>query len=270
MVRAPQADSTSTRLIQDVVGNKADAAVTTVGTTASILAYVKGLVGSVSGSAGLDTWPASAAPANGVSMAEVLGAIYDALTGAAGIPTWPASAAPANAVSMAEVLGAIYDALTGTAGIPTWPAAAAPANAVSLAEAVRAIYENQGYRIVTKSVSPTTQGATNLFTATGMVELAIAATVEGAVTSGGTPTLEVGVTGSTDLFVAQIADGTTLAADEIYAGTTAVKGAAFPGFKLLNDASAILTLGGADLTGGTLLFHALWRPISTGATLVAA
>ena len=178
MVRAPQADSTATRLIQDVVGNKADAAITVASSTASLVAYLKGLLS-------------------------------------------------------------------------------------------RSVVAND-YQVVTKSVSPTTQGATNLFTATGLVELAIMATTEAAVTSGGTPTLEVGVTGSTALFVAQIANATGLAADEIYAGTTAVKGAAVPGFKLLNDASAILTLGGADLTAGTLKFYAMWRPIEAGATLVAA
>lgn len=40
----PTADSTDNVLVRDVVGNKTDAAVTAVGTTKSILAYVKGLI----------------------------------------------------------------------------------------------------------------------------------------------------------------------------------------------------------------------------------
>lgn len=173
--RVPETDSTLNKLLQHVIGSKADTAVQTVGSTASLVAMIKALLG-----------------------------------------------------------------------------------------------RTDGYRVATKTVSPTTQGATNLFTATGLVELAIIGVAEAAVTSGGAPTLEVGVTGSTALFVAQITDATTLAVDEIYAGTTAVKGAAVPGFKLLNDATAILTLGGADLTAGTLKFYAMWRPIEDGASLAAA
>jgi hypothetical protein len=55
------------------------------------------------------TWPAAAAPANGVSMPAALKWINDALQGAAGVVTFPASAAPANAVSLAEVIRAVFD-----------------------------------------------------------------------------------------------------------------------------------------------------------------
>jgi hypothetical protein len=43
--RVPEADSTANRLSQYTVGNKADAATTTVGSTASLVAYIKGLLG---------------------------------------------------------------------------------------------------------------------------------------------------------------------------------------------------------------------------------
>lgn len=43
----PAADSTSNASVADVVGNKTDAAQATVGTTRSIIAYVKGLLNSV-------------------------------------------------------------------------------------------------------------------------------------------------------------------------------------------------------------------------------
>lgn len=67
-------------------------------------------------------------------------AIQEILKGAAGIASFPASAAPGNGVSMAEVLRSIWDATQGAAGIATYPAAAAPANAVSLAEVMAACY----------------------------------------------------------------------------------------------------------------------------------
>lgn len=45
MDRVPSADGQSNRTTNQVIGNKNDAAVTTVGVTASIIAYVKGLLG---------------------------------------------------------------------------------------------------------------------------------------------------------------------------------------------------------------------------------
>jgi hypothetical protein len=66
------------------------------------------------------------------------------LAGAAGIPTFPAAAAPADDVSLAEVIRSVWAGLMGTAtgenGVATFPAAAAPANNVSLAEVLNAVY----------------------------------------------------------------------------------------------------------------------------------
>lgn len=45
MNRAPSANSTSSRTSEQVLGHKSDTATTTVSTTASLMAYVKGLVG---------------------------------------------------------------------------------------------------------------------------------------------------------------------------------------------------------------------------------
>lgn len=76
--------------------------------------------------------------------ATAIGAITDQLSAAAGITTFPNAAAPANGVSIAEVLRSIWAATQGTAtgenGIATFPAAAAPANNVSLAEVIAACY----------------------------------------------------------------------------------------------------------------------------------
>ena len=67
--------------------------------------------------------------------------VIDALYGSTGIATWPASAAPANGVSMAEALRYMDDALQGTNGVVTWAAGAAPANGVSIAEGLRYVSE---------------------------------------------------------------------------------------------------------------------------------
>lgn len=82
-----------------------------------------------------------------VTIGDRLGADADtssisaALFGSAGIATWPASAAPANGVSIAEAIRYIDDALQGSNGVVTWASGAAPANGVSIAEGLRYVSE---------------------------------------------------------------------------------------------------------------------------------
>ena len=66
----PTADVTTNTAARDVIGNKTDAGVQTVTTNKSLMGYVKGILDQLSGSAGLSTFPAAAAPANTVSLAE--------------------------------------------------------------------------------------------------------------------------------------------------------------------------------------------------------
>lgn len=75
--RVPSADSTNNRLDIEVIGNKADAAVQAKGNTASVVAYLKGILDLLYGTTGIAAFPSSAAPANGVSLAEVLRQVYD-------------------------------------------------------------------------------------------------------------------------------------------------------------------------------------------------
>lgn len=87
----PSADSTDNNQLRDVAGNKTDAAASgAVSAVESLMAYVKQIVtqlgtdadtdpvgAALAGSAGLTTYPAAAAPGNGVSIAEVLRSIFD-------------------------------------------------------------------------------------------------------------------------------------------------------------------------------------------------
>jgi hypothetical protein len=96
-----------------------------------------------------------------------IGGLQDILTGGAGIVSWPAAAAPANGVSIAEVLRSLHDGQQGTAGIPTYPAAAAPANAVSMAEVLREIYD-LGERVASNTGVDLTGGdVADVFTIAG-------------------------------------------------------------------------------------------------------
>lgn len=72
----PTVDGTADATVRDVVGKKDDAGVQTAGADKSILAYAKGAVDMIGG-VGITTYPAAAAPANGISLAEVMREVYD-------------------------------------------------------------------------------------------------------------------------------------------------------------------------------------------------
>lgn len=76
----PGADVTTNTNVRDVAGNKTDAAATgDPGTTKSLTALAKQIVNVLMGADGIATFPAAAAPGNGVSMAEVERQIYNDL-----------------------------------------------------------------------------------------------------------------------------------------------------------------------------------------------
>ena len=126
-------------------------------TTESVMQYVKQLVNVLVGTDGIGTFPAEAAPANAVSLAEVIRAIHADVTGLNGdamrgtdnaalasvvgaLNDTAAAGDPTNADTVVQYLKQLINVLVGTDGIGTFPAEAAPANAVSLAEVIRAIH----------------------------------------------------------------------------------------------------------------------------------
>ena len=136
MPRVAEADGTLNRLEHHVIGNKSDAAATAISATASIIAYLKGLLNQQAGTAGIPTFPSGAAAANDVSIAEVLRFLQENVIVGAG------TALPANM--------SLYGVLAGATGIAAWPAAAAPANGVSMAEALREMYD-LGERVISNA-----------------------------------------------------------------------------------------------------------------------
>ena len=162
----------------------------------SVLERLEFLMDEQSGTAGITTFPAGAAAANGVSMAEVLrfaqenivvgagatlppnSSLYGVLAGGEGLITFPVGVAAANGVSMAEVLrfaqenivtgtgsvlptnSSLYGVLAGSEGIPTFPASAVPGNGVSMAEVLRSTWEN------TIGMLPLSKDSSNYITVT--------------------------------------------------------------------------------------------------------
>jgi hypothetical protein len=124
------------------------------------------------------------------------------------------------------------------------------------------------------SVDMTTASPINLFTVTGVVEAAVIGVVTATVTSGGVPTAEVGVAGTTALYIAQVADATGLATNEIWhdanPDATAEASTVWVPYISTNGQDIICTIGGAAITGGTIDFYCKWYPISSGASVAAA
>lgn len=74
----PAVDSTANALVRDVAGNKTDAAASgNPGTTKSLVALLKQAINDLEGTAGVVTYPAAAAPGNGVNLAAVLRRLFD-------------------------------------------------------------------------------------------------------------------------------------------------------------------------------------------------
>lgn len=117
-------------------------------------------------------------------------------------------------------------------------------------------------------------GAYTIFTVTGDVYVQVFGVCQVTLTSGGVPTIELGITGNTAALIAQTPG---LDLDQYMTWQDAVPEAnpgAVPldarGFVIANGADIILTIGTAALTAGDVDFVCRWWPISTNGSVVAA
>jgi len=151
---------------------------------------------------------------------------------------------------MSQILGAFH---RDANGVPIW---------------TEGLIESKSITYVAATTGAT--GATTLFTVTGCVGVRVfgvcGLTLEGAAT------LEVGISGATAVVLAQIANATTLATDEIYTDATpTTKVEAMPSQLIIGNGQDIIqTIGSTALTAGVLTYYCLWVPISTDGNVVAA
>lgn len=113
-------------------------------------------------------------------------------------------------------------------------------------------------------------GGTTLFTVTGCVAVRVFGVC--GLTFEGAATLEVGISGATAIVLAQIADATDLATDEIYVDATpTTKVEALPAQLIIGNGQDIIqTIGSTAITAGQLTYYCLWNPLSTDGNVVAA
>lgn len=117
-------------------------------------------------------------------------------------------------------------------------------------------------------------GAVPLFTTTGqvLIERLVPFCTTLLTEGGATATLALGVTGSTSLFIAAT-NAVEIDANEFWVDTTPDSfGVAIPGalLQIAITANIIGTVAAQAVDSGVLAFTAYWRPLSSGATLVAA
>ena len=194
--------------------------------------------------------------------------LWDLLAGSGGIASFPAAAAPANDVSLAEVIRDIWDSLrNGTGG-------SEPATNLSIVDEIRAlspVYNNKNYLAVTADFTSATWNTVathELFTVTGLVRMKVIAEVTGN-GAGATATIELGNEGDTDLWIPTTTI-TDMVDGEIWADATPTEvDGNFSSLvfdKVVNDVDIGYEIKTAAATGGSIVFHCWWEPInSTGA-----
>ena len=296
--RVPAADSSNNRLITEVIGNKSDTSVETVGTTGSLLAYAKGALGQgdvatadastnvkVSDIVGNKSDAGVQAVTTTASLMAYLKGALDILSGTTGISSWATGAAPANGVSLAEALRYLTDAVAGSTGLATFPSAAAAANSVSIAEVLRYLSEKQAPRLVLKNTGDMSSGygtgdsPVSIYTVTGDVLITeICAVVNTPIaTTSNTGTLALGTANSTAFLIAQTTgDGTEFAT----AGDVWVDGSPRDDVDVIQRTGAGIVIGGGSdiiltiatnsVTAGDLDFYLRYIPLSSDGAIVAA
>lgn len=112
-------------------------------------------------------------------------------------------------------------------------------------------------------------GATTLFTVTGTVACNVFAICTSDLTSGGSATIEVGVSGSTASICNQ-QTATNIDNHEVWHDAILAVAGQVAGHEHIINQDVIQTIATTTITGGTLEYYCLWTPLSEGATVTAA
>lgn len=139
-------------------------------------------------------------------------------------------------------------------------------------------YNAVGSRVAEKAVTFTATGngavgTVTLFTVTGVVKLKVISVCNTTTTIQAGATLEVGIAGATTAFIAQTA-GDAPDQNEIWHDTTpdTAHELSSVGVEryLGNGQDIILTVATNTIDSGVITFYAIWEPISSGSSVVAA
>ena len=135
------------------------------------------------------------------------------------------------------------------------------------------LLKSNGELVRKTSVACTGATPISLFTVTGDVVLKVIGVVKTTLTTSDNITAEVGVSGNTAVFIAQVADATGLAQNEIWhdasPDATIEASSVWSEFVVSNGQDIILTTTGT-VTDGVIDFYCFWMPLSSDGNVVAA
>lgn len=247
---------------------------TVTGSTWSVTGYDLAAGCSFSGGSG-----ASVAKDDVSAVSSALATLQAEFSGTAGIASFPAAAAPANNVSAVEVLRDVWDALrNGTGGLE-------PGTNRSIINEIRGAalnFNGCNYLGVTTDMSSATWNTAashEVFTVTGCVRMRILVECLSTLTDAGDAAdIQFGVEGATNAFIASTnaagKGGNEIAGGEIWCDATPTE--TYGNFsslmldKIVNNGLDVgYEITGAALTGGSLLFHCWWEPLNTSGAVVA-
>ena len=145
---------------------------------------------------------------------------------------------------------------------------------------LRTIREIEGYSVKRRTVvaAKTITDTTTIFTVTGDVWVSAWGVVDTVfTTNGGVPNLELGISGVSIVFIAATAVDKFNAIGDVWADTgaanpaEALSAAVDRGVIIAAGNDIIVTkTGSGTITGGALVFEAIWRPLSADGSLKAA
>lgn len=259
----PAADATADATMRDVIGKKDDAAVTTVGTTKSLMGYIKGLfswIGTIVNTGGTATIGGVLGDVSNTSIATRLANLK---TTTDQIEVTSLSATP-TAGSLSR-----FVASGGTALGTQLP------DSKSLYDMTRAF--GNGYLVAKAYADLTGYDTAAAFTVTGDVAVRVIGVVGAqAITStSGTTTLAVGTTElTTGIIAASNIDNSQFAATDVWVDSTPandVEVMASAAWNIIGGgADIILTRSVDDITAGSLTLYCWWTPLSSDGDVVAA
>ena len=245
-ITVPGVDNIANGFMNDVIGQKSDAAATGAVTTAdTLVGYIKQLI------------------TEGIARDAAIAVIDDFLDTEVAAILADTTTIGDTTLPVAPVAGSLarFVASGGTALGTQLP------DSKSLYDMVKQYGVGS---VVTKTLATGAAGAATLFTVTGEVEVVVAGYIDAAVTSAGALTLEVGVAGATAGLIAQTGKAALLI-DLVWVNATPAVLVAKPVvYVIANGADIIQTVGAGDATAGAVTYYCYWRPLSADGNVVAA
>ena len=132
------------------------------------------------------------------------------------------------------------------------------------------------HRLYDQAIDGGTVGTIDIFEVTGNVMVRVFAIGKVQPTGAATPTVELGVAGSTATLLAQVADARTIDTGDIWVDATPItkiEAVDFGGdhtFVISGGQDIIMTIGGEDLTAGEIDFYCYYKPLSPNGEVAPA